>query len=491
MEKYICLHGHFYQPPRENPWTSQVDVQETAHPYHDWNERINAECYESNAKLKNYERMSFNFGPTLLTWLKEKGAYSYEAILQADQISRIRFQGHGSALAQGYNHMIMPLANERDKHTQVIWGIKDFEHRFKRKPEGMWLPETAVDVATLEVLVQHGILFTVLAPAQAAKIRKQGQRVWEEVGQYASVETKRVYKCPLPSGKSIALFFYDGSMATHVAFGGYINSATRFIHGIQREIERPFDEPTVIHCAVDGETYGHHHKRGQLVLKKVFDHFDQSDEAQLINYGSFLERHPPTFEVEIIENTAWSCDSGLNRWSKDDRHSYDTHTRKVHKWRGTLRESLNWLRDQLIDVYETQMCQFCDDPWKARDEYITLLLNLSDNNVDKFIRDIVGAGHALPLQDKTKILKLLEMQKFAMFMFTSCGWFFEDVSRIETIQILRYAARAIELAREITGISFLEDFVSRLEAAQSKDPALVNGRVIFERLIQPSMTHSP
>jgi alpha-amylase/alpha-mannosidase (GH57 family) len=484
MNTFITFHGHFYQPPRENPWSHQIDLQPSAAPYHDWNERITAECYEPNAQLGNYERINFNFGPTLLSWMQTHAPSTYAAILDADKQSMKRFNGHGNALAQCYNHMIMPLANAHDQLTQVIWGLYDFEIRFNRKPEGMWLPETAVDIRSLEVLADKGIQFTVLAPKQASKIRRIGAAEWEDVSEHLAIQTKRPYQCFLPSGKSIVIFFYDAYMALHLAFGGYIKNATRFIHGIEKEAARPFDETRIIHAAVDGETFGHHHKKGHIVLNKALAWIEETKKVELTNYSAFLERFKVAYEVEIREHTAWSCETGLNRWSKDDRHSYDLTTKKVHKWRGTLREALNWLRDDLIAVYEAQMSPLCDDPWGLRNEYIAVLLDPGDDNINKFLQKNVGAYSSTPLQDNSTILKLLEMQKFSMFMFTSCGWFFEDISRIEAIQILRYAAAAMAIAKEVAGIDLEPELIRRLESAESKDETLGNGRVIYEKHVQ-------
>src|SRR5262245_46607044 len=407
MKKYLCVHGHFYQPPRENPWTDEIDIQETAAPFHDWNARINAECYSQLAQLGVYERISYNFGPTLLSWMEKKASHTYEAVLQADKDSQHHFDGHGSAMAQCFNHMIMPLADERDKHTQVIWGIKDFEWRFKRQPKGMWLPETAVDLATLEVLAYHGMTFVILAPRQAAKVRKIGEANWQDVSKLASIETKRAYLCRLPSGRSIAAFFYDGYMSHQIGFGNYLDDPEYFIRGIEQEIDRPFDEPSIIHCAVDGETYGHHHKGGDKVLRKTLDWALEKENLELTNYAQFLERHPPQYEVQIIENTAWSCETALNRWCRDDHHSYDPASSRVFKWRQPLREALNWLRGQLDTIYEVEMRKYLsEDPWKIRNDYIRVILDPSEENVNTII------DHRKPLPEKIKILNLLQMQKF-------------------------------------------------------------------------------
>ena len=236
MEKYVCIHGHFYQPPRENPWLEYVEVQDSAAPYHDWNERITAECYGRNATARilnhegriekivnNYSRISFNFGPTLLSWMRDQIPWVHDAIVEADRQSRKRYSGHGSAIAQVYNHMILPLANPRDKLTQVIWGIRDFEFRFGRRPEGMWLSETAADIETLDAMAQSGIRFTILSPYQASKVRELGKRNWRDVNG-GRVDPTVPYRVNLPGGRSIAVFFYDGPVSRAVYFERLLDS---------------------------------------------------------------------------------------------------------------------------------------------------------------------------------------------------------------------------------------------------------------------------
>jgi alpha-amylase/alpha-mannosidase (GH57 family) len=321
-KKYICIHGHFYQPPRENPWLNKVELQESAYPYHDWNHRINAECYVRNsasrildedgrieAIMNNYAWMSFNIGPTLLAWMENETPETYKAILQADKDSMELFSGHGSALAQAYNHLIMPLANERDQETQVIWGIEDFRSRYKRDPEGMWLGETAVNTSTLEMLAKHGIKFTILSPYQAKRVRKIGTKDWKDAT-HAKVDSKKAYKCKLPSGNEIALFFYDGPASQGVAFEGLLNNGVRFAERLQGLFSDNHDLE-LAHIATDGESYGHHHKLGEMALSYCLDHLEKQEGINLTVYGEFLEKFPPEYEAEIIENTSWSCYHGV------------------------------------------------------------------------------------------------------------------------------------------------------------------------------------
>ena len=291
MNKFVCIHGHFYQPPRENPWLDEVEVQDSAFPYHDWNERVTAESYARNADARilddsqrivdivnNYSKISFNFGPTLLSWMEKKDPEIYRSIVEADRLSQKNFSGHGSAIAQVYNHMIMPLANSRDKRTQVIWGIKDFEFRFKRKPEGMWLAETAVDLETLDIMAEQGIKFTVLAPHQAK----------------GRVDPHVPYRCHLPSGRKICIFFYDGPIALGVAFEGLLNNGEQFARRLTNDFSSSDPNAQLVHVATDGETYGHHHKFGDMALAYCLHYIEEHQLAQLTVYGEFLEKFPPT-----------------------------------------------------------------------------------------------------------------------------------------------------------------------------------------------------
>jgi alpha-amylase/alpha-mannosidase (GH57 family) len=313
LERYVCIHAHFYQPPRENPWLEAIEVQDAAYPYHDWNERITAECYARNARsrildpadriariVNNYSRISFNFGPTLLSWLEAKAPEVYAAVVEADRESRERFSGHGSALAQAFNHVILPLANLRDKRTQVVWGVRDFERRFGRRPEGMWLPETAVDLETLEVLAGQGLRFTVLAPSQARRVRRAGARAWRDVGG-SRIDPTQAYEVHLPSGARLALFFYDGPASRAVAFEGLLHKGEHFAERLASAFSAERAWAQLVHVATDGETYGHHHRFGEMALSYALHHIETQKLARLTNYGEYLERHPPTQQVEIVE----------------------------------------------------------------------------------------------------------------------------------------------------------------------------------------------
>jgi alpha-amylase/alpha-mannosidase (GH57 family) len=494
--RYVCIHGHFYQPPRENPWLEWVELQDSAYPYHDWNERVTAECYAPNtaarildpegyivAIVNNYARISFNFGPTLLYWMEAHRPDVYRAIQEADRIGQDRFSGHGPALAQAYNHMILPLAHPRDRRTQVLWGLRDFEHRFGRPPEGLWLPETAVDVGTLEILAEFGLRFTILAPHQARRVRRIGEPQWHDVSG-GRIDPTMPYLCRLPSGRTIVLFFYDGPIARDVAFGDLLRSGEAFARRLLDAFPASDDRPRLVHIATDGETYGHHHRFGDMALAYALDFIEKHALARLTVYGEFLERFPPTHEVEIIENTSWSCAHGVERWRSDCGCRTGVHPEWTQAWRAPLRAAMDWLRDTLAPLYEQAMRAYVRDPWQARDDYIDVILDRSVDRVEAFL-----ARHAvreLRRDEKVRVLKLLELQRNAMLMFTSCGWFFEDISGLETVQVLLYAARAIQLAEEALGVSLESDFLEYLERAPSNVPAFRNGARVYETLVRPA-----
>jgi alpha-amylase/alpha-mannosidase (GH57 family) len=496
MEKYICVHGHFYQPPRENPWLEAIELQDSAHPYHDWNERITAECYATNAAsrilnekgriveiVNNYSKMSFNFGPTLLAWLENKASDVYRAILDADAESQKRFSGHGAALAQPYNHMILPLANRRDKVTQVVWGIKDFEHRFKRSPEGMWLPETAVDLETLEVLAEAGVRFTLLAPRQAKRVRQLGKRAWQDVSG-ENIDPSMAYRMRLPSGRQISLFFYDGPISKAVAFEGLLargeSMAERLLTGFSDQRARP----QLVHIATDGESYGHHHPNGDMALAYALHTIESRNLARLTNYGEYLEKHPPTHEVEIFENSSWSCVHGIERWRSNCGCSSGGYPEWSQEWRGPLRHALDWLRDTLAPAFEMKAGQWLKDPWKARNDYIEVVLDRSPKRADAFL---AGNAHR-PLNESERVMvwRLLELQRNAMLMYTSCGWFFDEISGIETIQVIQYAGRSLQLGNHLFDETLEPRFFELLEAAKSNIPELGDGKRLLEKWVGPA-----
>jgi len=464
-------------------------VQDSAHPYHDWNERVTAEAYAPNSAsrildgdgriaqiVNNYARISFNMGPTLLSWMQEEQPELHDAIVQADRDSVARF-GRGSALAQAYHHLILPLANERDRRTQVRWGVADFRHRFGRMPDGMWLAETAVDIPTLEALAAEGIRFTILSPYQAKRVRDGPDDAWRDATG-ARIDPSRPYLQRLPSGRSITLFFYDAPVSQAVAFERLLADGNRFAARLLGGLRDDRAWPQLMHIATDGESYGHHHPHGDMALAVALRRLEAEPGVRLTNYASFLADHPATAEVEVAERTAWSCAHGVGRWSEDcgcnsGRAGWN------QKWRGPLRAALDRLRDTLGPLTDERGRALLEDPWAARDAYVEALLDRS--RLDGFL-----ARHLRRGADATQALKLLEMQRHLMMMYTSCGWFFDEVSGVETTQVLTYAARAVQLGEGLFGVPLQERFLQDLERAPSNLPEHGNARRIVERLVLPA-----
>jgi alpha-amylase/alpha-mannosidase (GH57 family) len=509
--RFVCIHGHFYQPPRENPWLETVEVQDSAAPYHDWNDRITSECYAPNGAsritnkqseiiriMNNYARMSFNFGPTLLGWLHDKAQRTYRMILDADRFSAQRYGGHGSAIAQVYNHIIMPLASERDALTQIRWGIADFEYRFGRKPEGMWLAETAVNRKVLDLMAQEGIKFTILAPVQCARVRPSMQNAvpasgsngappadapapWTEVPN-ASVDPTRPYLVRLDQGRSIAVFFYDGPGSRAIAFEGLLNSGEDFGRRLVAGFHAGPDAQ-LSHVATDGESYGHHHKHGEMALSYAMHWIEDGTQAKLTNYGEFLERFPPKWDAEVVENTSWSCAHGVERWRSNcgcngGREGWN------QEWRGPLREALDFLRDATAPLAEQLSPSFFRDLWSARDAYVNVIIDRSPASIDRFFA--AHANHPLSEMERTGALELLELERHTQLMYTSCGWFFDEISGIETVQIIAYAGRVLQLAAKLfgePGAALEEKFLALLAEAKSNVPEIGDGAEVYRHYV--------
>ena len=495
-ERYLCVHGHFYQPPRQHPWLEELEAEASAAPFHDWNERITAECYAPNAAARivdgegrlleihnTYTQISFNFGPTLLAWLDKADPISYQQIIAADRLSRASRDGHGNAMAQAYNHLIMPLANRRDKVTQVVWGISDFQSRFGRDPEGMWLPETAVDLETLDILAQHGMRFTILSPFQAKRVRMPRDKTWSDASN-GRIDPSRPYRCLLPSGRDIALFFYDGPIAKAIAFDGVLGRGEMLIERLMGGFHDGRNHTQLVHVATDGETYGHHHRFGEMALAYALSTIAHKNLATLTNYGQYLERFPPDQVVEIAENTSWSCAHGVERWRSDCGCQTGGKPGWHQRWRKPLREALNWLRNHLAELFEDEGRKLLSDPWAARDAYITVILDRSHASVERFFQQ--QACRRLSDAEVVQAIKLLEIQRHALLMYTSCAWFFAEISGLETVQMLAFAARAIQLAREVTGLELESGFLERLAEAPSNLPEVTeNGRDVYLKLVRP------
>ena len=571
--RYVCVHGHFYQPPRENPWLETVEVQDSATPFHDWNERITAECYATNGAsriqdkqnrivriLNNYSRMSFNFGPTLLSWLNDFAHRTYRMIQDADKASAQRYSGHGSALAQVYNHIIMPLASDRDARTQIRWGIADFESRFGRKPEGMWLAETAVSRRILDIMAQEGIKFTVLAPHQCAHVRKLAakspgentaaapllndeagwdEEAWAKTGPVvsaasessppgpttlsatsatghetaqetnsftsgqsgvpastqavtpieepwtetpnATVDTTHPYVVPLDEGRSIAVFFYDGPSSRAIAFEGLLNSGENFGRRLIASLPAAPAEPQLAHVATDGESYGHHHRHGEMALSYAMHWIEEQGLAIPTNYGEFLALFPPSWEAEVVDDSSWSCSHGVERW----RSNCGCNGGKPgwnQEWRGPLRESLDFLRDSTARLAEQAADGLLEDLWAARDAYIQVVLDRSAR--EKFL-----AAHQtreLLEEERVRVFELMEMERHTQLMYTSCGWFFDEISGIETVQIIAYAGRVLQLAAKLfgeAGAALEPRFLEILGRAQSNVPGLGSGADVYRKYV--------
>lgn len=496
---FLTIHGHFYQPPRENPWLEAIELQDSALPFHDWNERINKECYNPNSISKivdnrnrildvvnNYEHMSFNFGPTLLSWMEHFAPLTYERIIKADIESVSEHSGHGNAIAQVYNHIIMPLANENDKQTQIKWGIRDFEYRFGRKPEGMWLAETAVDDETLKFLEENGIKFTVLSPYQALKFRQEGDKDWQDVS-WGNIDPARSYRYYIKSapGKFIDLFFYDGAISRSVAFDELLKDGNKFIKRLKEGISDCRDYPQLINIATDGESYGHHTKFGDMALSYVLKIRAKDEGFKITNYAEYLDKYRSNCEVDIKQASSWSCFHGVGRWKEDCGCSTGGHPGWNQKWRKPLREALDYLRDELIVVFENEGQKYFDNVWNVRNKYINVILDRNEMNVKKFQQENFKPD--LTDDDKVHAMELLEIQRQAMLMYTSCGWFFSEISGIETVQIMKYAARAMQLAARFTSKNLEEKFLEILSQAKSNIPEFGTGKDIFERFVKPSI----
>jgi alpha-amylase/alpha-mannosidase (GH57 family) len=492
----LIIHGHFYQPPRENPWTGIVEAEPSAAPFHDWNERIHSECYGPNAFasivdpatgekriVNNYANISFNFGPTLLSWLERNHGETYQRILDADRLSTSRRAGHGNAIAQAYGHAILPLCNERDRSTQIRWGSADFRQRFGRAPEALWLPETACSDQVIGALIDEGLRFLILAPHQAARIRAINSDVWRDVDE-RSIDTTVAYRYLHRdgSGRSIAIFFYDGPISRAIAFENLLKSSREFVDRFASLSARE-----LVNVATDGETYGHHFKFGDICLAHALEVEAPARGFRITNYAEYLDEHPPAYEVEINngpqgEGTSWSCPHGVSRWIRDCGCHTGGGPGWNQRWRAPLREALDFLRDENAVHFEATRGELFLDPWQARDDSIALVLD-PDQLREQFLRD--HAGRLLAMGELWRALTYLELQRMLLLMYTSCGWFFNDISGIETIQILKYAGRAIDLMAQLGLPPVRERFLEILAQAKSNRPEMGTGADIYRRFVEP------
>jgi alpha-amylase/alpha-mannosidase (GH57 family) len=509
---YVVIHGHFYQPPRENPWIEKIEEEVSARPFHDWNTRIAAECYIPNSCARiydgngrildivnNYGKLSFNFGPTLLAWLEDNASFAYQRLQAADHLSLTRL-GHGNALAQAYNHVILPLANSRDRETEVIWGLKDFEYRFGRKADAMWLPETAVDYPTLATLVAHGMKYVILSPYQARRVRPLEGGAWEVVNAQ-TLDTTQAYRCFLPGhskdskeSQYIDVFFYDGGVASDLSFGDLLKDSKTFVTRLIKGFRPDLPRPQLLNVATDGENYGHHHMFGELGLAYALEKVIPQHGFTLTNYATFLELAPPRLQVELEvgpkkEGSSWSCAHGVGRWKEDCGCSTGGPPAWNQRWRTPLRQAFDYLNDRLATIFEGEGARYLKDPWAARHDYIEVILDRREETIGRFFSRHGAKG--LTRQNWLTPLRLLEMQRHTLLMYTSCGWFFTDLAGLETIQVMKYAARALQLGDYFAGESLEEPFLKILEQAKSNVPDEGNGRDIFLRRIKPAVVDYP
>ncbi|HUG31931.1 MAG TPA: DUF3536 domain-containing protein [Acidimicrobiia bacterium] len=485
---YVCIHGHWYQPPRENPFTGEVEVQPSAAPFANWNERITAECYEPNTRAKilgedgsvqrrvnNFEWVSSDWGPTLLDWLEDHGPETYQRIIEADAASMRRFGGHGTAVAHTYNHTILPLSNRRDKRTQILWGMADFRHRFGRDPEGMWLPETAVDLESLELMADAGILYTILSPYQAAAVLEDGE--WTDVVG-GTIDTRVPYTVQLFGGKSITAFFYNGPLSQEIAFSGVLEDGAILAKRLVQALGEPNGEARLSHVATDGETYGHHHRHGEMALARSIQDLEADPGVELTNYGEFLANHPPTRVARVVEGTSWSCAHGVDRWRADCGCHTGQHPQWDQEWRSHLRAALDFLRDELIDEFESLGATVLPNPWTTRDAYIDVILG---RDPGEFLDEHAYRG--LSSEQRALAVDLLEIQHRAMLMYTSCGWFFDDISGLEAVFVLRQAGRVIDLTRRALDRDLEPGFLEILARARSNVDDRTGGDVFGESVV--------
>lgn len=493
--KFVCVHGHFYQPPRENPWLDAVEPEASAHPYRDWNTRIFEECYGPNAACPlagpdgrlvgmadNFALMSFDFGPTLLSWLESERPSFYRALLACDEAS-VREREHGNAVAHPYIHAILPLQTPRDKRTLVRWGLEDFQARFRRPAEGFWLPETAVDDETLEVLVEQGLRYTILSPLQAARLREvgSGEEGWKDVNP-VKLQPTRPYRwlSKAQPGKSLAVFFYHEKLSRGVVSGETIESGEAFFRKIHARF-LPEDSTQLVSVASDGEFYGHHHRHGAAALAEAFARLSAAGIAA-VNYGQFLDIVPPPQEVEIAQRTAWSCEHGLGRWTRDCGCRVGPEGTS-QGWREPLRQALDELSTRLDDVYERNAGRFLQDFREAREGYALRLSDFSDGAGARYFES--RARLPLDRDEAVDALRLLELERHRLSMFTSCGWFFDDVAGLEAAQCLAHAGRAAELARPYCGEDLEAALLARLEQVPCNAAELKTGRGVYEKLVKP------
>jgi alpha-amylase/alpha-mannosidase (GH57 family) len=465
-KRALCIHGHFYQPPRQDVLTGIIPRESGTTPYQNWNEKIHAECYLPNARLGNFTRMSFNIGPTLFKWMEEFDPETYQQIIIQDRVNLQRY-GVGNAMAQPYNHTILPLANDKDKQTQITWGIADFIHRFGHAPAGMWLPEAAVDQESMCIMADHGIQYTILAPWQA---------------QTAGIDVRRPYRVDLGDGKNLTVFFYHMELSTRVSFDPVSTSnadlfvanhiAPNFLNGLTG------GDPQILLIASDGELYGHHQPFRDKFLERMLDGSSTTRDIEVVFPGLYLKQYPVTHACQIHDQTSWSCHHGVDRWKTDcgcTPHS---------DWKAPLREGLNQIAGILDSAYEQYFSSIDGDPWKARNEYIQVMLK--NKSWAEFADESLQAS--VSKVELKRLNLLMQAQIARQWMFTSCGWFFDEFDRIEPRNNVSYAAQAVYLTEQSTGIPLMEQSLQALESVQSNRTGL-SGVTVFTSTYQKCQQH--
>ena len=487
MAGTICIHGHCYQPPRLDPWLEEFLAEPSAAPYLNWNERISRECYSPMAWARRmdqgriielincYEWISFNFGPTLLTWMEHHVPRTYARILEGDARSLKRV-GHGNALAQVFHHAIMPLTTELDKDVEIAWSIQDFQARFGRRPEGMWLAETAVDILTLEALARAGIRFTILAPHQAHTVATlDGSHLWPV--DETTLDTSTPYQVNLPSGKTLAVFFYNGPLSRAVAFEHLLADGEAFFQRVAAHTGSG-----LCSLATDGESYGHHFKFGEMALAYAISRMRTDNHGyELTNYAAWLDHHPPTQSVTIHEKSSWSCVHGVERWKSDCGCTNGDHPEWKQHWRQPLRRALNYLRYYVDELFFRKGRDVFLDSRKALLAYGEVLCGAQD--VDTFLGHQCHPG--VREKDASLPLLLLAMQRWSLASFASCAWFFDDIGRIEPVNALACALRSLEFLQQAGGQDVSAGLLEILEEAQSNDPAKGDGVQIWKEMVLP------
>lgn len=489
MSKKLCIHGHFYQPPREDPWLGRIFLEGSAAPLRHWNERITRESYAPLAWARRldgqgriadlmncYEWISFNVGPTLMLWLEREHPKLLERMLEADRLSLTRW-GHGNAIAQVFHHIILPLASERDKEVEIEWALADFRKRFGRESEGIWLSECAADVATLEAVAERNIKFVVLSPHQAKLVRANGEE--HEVNAW-SLDYGIPYNIKLPSGRELAAFFYHASLAQAVAFEGLLSDGEKFWQRIRAAAEAMPGDGRMLTLATDGETYGHHFTFGEMALAYVLAQgYAGRDSVELTNFGAYLAANSPSAEVVLHEPSSWSCPHGIERWRRNCGCSTGEHPEWNQEWRTPLREALDFMKSRVDKHFYTAGAGIFNDAYAALLDFGTVLVE--HNSADAFAKQHIRKG-----VNERAAWTLLVMQESALSAYASCGWFFDEISRIEPVNAMRFALRSMEMLADAGGPDIVDEVAAILGRALSNIPKEGNGKDIFERRARPS-----